>query len=305
MTEKPNISLFIVGAAKSGTTSLYNYLAQHPDVFFPNVKEPNYYSVIDSEDPIDYRPPKEGMIYHNKIIRDKKVYFDLYKNSTNYKIVGDASPSYLWDKQSAKKIYADFPNAKIIIMLRNPINRTFSHYLMNIKSGIEKDSKFLNALRRDKHIFPKVWGDGKVLLYEELGMYYSQVQAYFDIFNPNNVKVLIYEEFFKNTLLGLKDLCSFLELKETEEFRHNTIHNKFQSPKSNFSKFLLRHRTKLNLIRQYSPEKMKQFVHKHILFKDSKKPEIEENATKYLEEVFKKDIDKLETLLNRNLDIWR
>jgi hypothetical protein len=303
--KKPNINLFIVGAAKSGTTSLYNYLNQHPDVFFPKVKEPNYYSNIESEDPLVYKKPKEGVFYHNKIINDEKVYFSLYNTSDKFKIVGDSSPSYLWDIEASNKIYSDFPNAKILILLRNPAMRTFSHYLMNLKSGVETETNFLKALQRDEKIKPKVWGDGKVLLYKELGMYYKQVKNYFDIFKNENIKVIIYEEFFKDVEQGLFDVFEFLEIKPNQNINYNEIHNKYSAPKNSLSKYVLQNKTNLGFIRNIAPNKLKNFLKKNVFYKDAEKPEFDSDAQTYLYNVFIDDINRLEVLLNKKLDCWK
>jgi hypothetical protein len=303
--KKPNINLFIVGAAKSGTTSLYNYLNQHPDVFFPRVKEPNYYSNIESEDPSVYHTPKEGVFYHNKIIKDEAVYFSLYSTSDKFKIIGDSSPSYLWDTEASKRIYSDFPDAKILIILRNPVMRTFSHYLMNLKSGTETETNFLKALKRDEKINPKVWGDGKVWLYKELGMYYKQVKNYFDTFKNENIKVIIYEEFFKDVEQGLFDVFEFLEIEPNQNINYNEIHNKYSAPKNSLSKYVLQNKTNLGFIRNIAPNKLKTFLNKNVFYKDAEKPEFDRDALTYLHNVFIDDINKLEVLLNKKLDSWK
>ena len=303
--KKPNINLFIVGAAKSGTTSLYNYLNQHPDVFFPRVKEPNYYSNIESEDPLVYNSPKEGVFYHNKIINDEAVYFSLYNSSGNYKILGDSSPSYLWDTEASKRIYSDFPDAKILIILRNPVMRTFSHYLMNLKSGTETETDFFKAVKRDETIKPKVWGNGKVFLYKELGMYYKQVKTYFDTFKKEHIKVIIYEEFFNDLEQGLFDVFKFLEIEPNQNINFDEIHNKYSAPKNGLSKYVLQYKTKLGFIRSMAPEKLKTFLNKNVFYKDAEKPELDNVAKLYLQSIFEEDIKKLEVLLNKNLDSWR
>ncbi|WP_040252895.1 sulfotransferase family protein [Psychroserpens mesophilus] len=303
--KKPNINLFIVGAAKSGTTSLYNYLNQHPEVFFPKVKEPNYYSNIESEDPLVYNKPKEGVFYHNKIINDQAVYFSLYNTSNKFKIVGDSSPSYLWDIEASKRIYSDFPNAKILIILRNPVMRTFSHYLMNLKSGTETETDFFKAVKRDETTQPKVWGNGKVFLYKELGMYHNQVKTYFDTFKKEHIKVIIYEEFFNDLEQGLLDVFKFLEIDSCQNINIDEIHNKYSAPKNGLSKYVLQYKTKLGFIRNIAPHKLKAFFNKNVFYKEGERPEIRDDAKLYLNNVFKDDIKKLEVLLNKKLDSWK
>lgn len=300
---KPNINLFIVGAAKSGTTSLYHYLNQHESVFFPQVKEPNYYSNIFSEDKQAYKKPKPNKFYHHKIINSKKEYFLLYKGSESYSIVGDASPSYLWDLNSAARIHKDFPNAKIIIILRNPIQRAFSHYLMNLRSGLEQDRNFYSALLRDQKNSQEVWGDGKSMLYVSLGMYSSQIQSYYNYFDKNNIKVLLYEEFFENLAYSVTGLFKFLNISNSKDDTLNldTSFNAYASPKNKLAELLIKHKQKLGFIRKFAPPMLKQ----NILFKSSEKPKIDDKTYNYLAKIYKKDIEKLEEILGRNLSLWK
>ena len=118
MEKWPN--LFIVGAPKAGTTSLHEYFEKKiPGIFMSDVKEPYYFckTLI----PIDhYITP----------IRDKKKYLELFEKSKTEKIIGESSVWYLSDPDASSLIYQKVPNAKIIIMLRDPVERAFSHYLM-------------------------------------------------------------------------------------------------------------------------------------------------------------------------------
>src|SRR3989304_10189805 len=119
MERWPN--LFIVGAPKSGTTSLHAYLDKIDDIFMSPIKEPNYFSA----QTVSIKHPVNP-------IRDKKKYLKLFQKGIHNKYIGEASPSYLADSEASKLIHQVSPNAKIIISLRDPIDRVFSHYLMYI-----------------------------------------------------------------------------------------------------------------------------------------------------------------------------
>jgi hypothetical protein len=120
-TEKPN--LFIAGAAKSGTTSLCKYLSQHPEIFLCYPKEPRYFSSkyknFPHNGPGDY-------VADNFTIKEESKYIDLFKSIKHEKIIGEASLDYLYFSNSAYDIKKYSPNAKVIIILRNPIDRAFS-----------------------------------------------------------------------------------------------------------------------------------------------------------------------------------
>jgi Sulfotransferase family len=115
---------FVVGAAKSGTTSLYHYLDQHPDVYMPRNKEPHYFSRV---------PPFPGRGSHP--VTSEEEYLDLFKLWNKESVAGEASPSYLWDEKAPYRIKETVPQAKIIAILRHPVERAYSHYLMDVKAA--------------------------------------------------------------------------------------------------------------------------------------------------------------------------
>src|SRR6056297_944384 len=141
--EKKTPNLFIVGAAKAGTTSLYHYLKSHGDVYFSPVKEPNYFSTdIKTAEftsiykrnvdvvPKDFYNKKPEKNIQLSFIRDENRYRNLFQWVNGKSVVGECSTSYLYSKEAAENIIKFNPKAKIIIVLRNPAERTFSHYLM-------------------------------------------------------------------------------------------------------------------------------------------------------------------------------
>jgi len=127
-------NFFIVGAPRAGTTSLYFYLKQVPEVYLSPVKEPNYFSVKIIPDDHYLLP-----------IRNKKNYLKLFEKVKDEKAIGEASPSYLEDPETPYLISQDVSDARIIAILRDPVERAFSHYLMMVSQGFEKLS-FRKAL---------------------------------------------------------------------------------------------------------------------------------------------------------------
>ena len=125
------VGIFIVGAPKAGTTSLYNYLNEHPEIVMSMKKETDYFSNESIE--------KQGMYYEKKRIMTLARYHSFFPVSEN-KIYGEASVSYLFYKDVPKKIKDYNDNGKIIVMLRNPVDRAFSHYLMDYRLGLSSNS---------------------------------------------------------------------------------------------------------------------------------------------------------------------
>src|SRR5918992_1601997 len=130
-------NFFIVGAQKAATTSLYHYLKNIPGVYMSKVKEPSYFAP-------NYVRPDPG-----RFLRDKKEYLRLFKNARGYIAVGEASPSYLWDPDAPKLIHQTVPHARIIMILRDPIERAYSRYLMKKKYRGGMKSSFYDEIIRD------------------------------------------------------------------------------------------------------------------------------------------------------------
>ena len=197
---KPNF--FIVGAAKSGTTSLYAYLNQHPEVYMSPIKEPNYFSTdIDLE---AIRPQVKERIklldidsfingpmdtkIHRAFITKEDQYLALFRNVKNEKAIGDASASYLYSKVAAQNIYKFNSEAKIIIVLRHPVQRMYSHYLMDRRMAVTT-LEFEKALLEDRNNPSQSWGSKS--LYYELSEYFEQVERYYDLFSSKQILILL------------------------------------------------------------------------------------------------------------------
>src|SRR5580765_4773440 len=145
MAEKlPNF--FIVGAAKSGTTSLYEYMKMHPEVYMAPIKETHHFST--DIDNTQFRPnyarslnkdltsflegDMSDGIFH-AFVKDWNQYVKLFGKVNSEKAIGEVTNSYLYSHEAAQNILSRFPNAKVIMILRNPIDRAFSHYLMDLR----------------------------------------------------------------------------------------------------------------------------------------------------------------------------
>ena len=165
MNRWPN--LFIVGAPKAGTHSLYEYLNQHPKVFMSPRKEPYFFCPIMVPDGDKKSNP----------IRNEKEYLELFKESKNETMLGEATASYLGDPKSAELIHEKIPNAKIIIILRDPIDRAFSSYWGLVKNGLK--ISFSDSIRKDFEIL-KMNEISQSYLYA--GFYFEQIKKYQNIF---------------------------------------------------------------------------------------------------------------------------
>lgn len=288
-------NFFIVGAQKAGTTSLYFYLKKIPGVYMSPLKELFYFA------------PHAVQSSIADMIKDKKEYLNLFKNARGYIAVGEATPIYLWDPDAPKLIHQTIPHARIIVILRDPVERAYSNYLMKKKySGME--SSFYDELMRDYKSQEKLFG--RAQLYVEFGMYYEQVKRYFDIFGRERVKVIIFEEFVQHPEQSVNEVLTFLGVNyAVTEIREQ--YNPYSVPRSRLALWIfaffrgLRARNmKFYKILTLLPDSLIESLPEKMLFKRKQKPKIEPKAVKFLQDIYRDDVIRLESLLGRSLP-WR
>ncbi len=293
-------NFFIVGAANSGTTSLYGYLKQHPDVFLPALKEPHYFAQL---------TPSREQRYLRTIIRDESSYLRLFHRAQAYKAIGEASPSYLWEPEAPYRIRRAIPDAKIIILLRDPVERAYSHYLMDVREGLQ-DLAFREALHRDWHQNKKGWSVSH--LYVELGLYASQVRRYLEVFGPEQVLILMFEELTKSALNGksvVVDVLRFLDLDVAPlpDIDTSLAENGFAAARWSWA----RRMAGANWVRRAgqilvpvslgSNHTIKKMVYQRYFVKAVPKPPMDQQAGVWLRSIFEPDLKLLEALVGHVL----
>jgi len=293
--KKPN--LFIVGAPKCGTTSMYNYLKQHPEVFMSSLKEPHFFGTD---------------LVSSNFIREKEKYLSLFSNATDEKRIGEGSVWMLYSKVAAAEIKEFSPEARIIMILRNPVDMIFSLHGEHYFWGDENIRDFKKALmvEEKRRQGLKIPVQSKVkfgLLYREIAKYDHQVERYLRVFGQDNVKVIIFDEFKHHTERIFSDTCQFLEIDSRfkPEFKivnaRRVVHSRtlmhFVQHPPNFSRRLgkaipssIRHR-------------MLSFIEKKG-YEVKPAPPMDEKLRRQLQQEFLPSVERLSILLKRDLTYW-
>ena len=284
------VDFFIVGAPKAGTTSLYRYLSEHPQVEMSSQKEPDYFS--------DNAIHEQGIYYGKNRVNTLDKYESLFTQKESV-VYGDASVSYLFYDNVAKDIKNYNPNAKIIIMLRNPIERAFSHYLMDCRLGLISDS-FENIIsKKSKHKNAHLYYQQ----YIEVSKYANQIQRYLDLFDKENILLIDYEDFKKNVSDTVDQAYNFLDISSVLTANINTHYNAFTMPKNKVIRFIYSFvflRKTLNL---FLPIYLVNII-RDSLFNADKKPELLKETRGQLRILFNDDIKKLNEVLGKDYSKW-
>ena len=294
-------NFLIVGAAKCGTSSLHNYLNQHPDIFMPTftpeglkVKEPRFLI----KDKVQKRLPKGIWNYQD--------YKSLFDDVTNQKAIGESTVLYLYYYQEAIKNIKKYlgNNVKIIIMLRNPIDRAYSAYLFASRTS-QENQNFKDALVNSRIRFNKDDTISPMILYKELGLYFDMVKSYMRSFS--NVHVVIYDDFIKQTNIEVQRVFDFLNVNNYQINTNKIINAGGKKWDSGIMKNLLMGDNFLkNGIKILFPQNLRTFFKQELtkLF-TSKAKNMSNSIKKELLQYYKKDIQSLEKLINKDLSKWQ
>ncbi len=256
------------------------------------VKEPNFFSAT----PIK----KHKLFYPQKPIDSQRKYEQLFANVDGQEVIGEASVSYLFYSEVPHSIYEYNQEAKIIIMLRNPVDRAFSHYSMDRRLGYV-DKKI--TLRQ---IFDQGNDDDNLKAYYHqyllLGLYTDQVERYMNRF-PGQVMIIYFEEFVTKTESTVREVLDFLGVNSDVALDAEDIHNQqvFWGEGLIQRIYVLSNMRKL--MRRVLPEAAVRRL-KMALNKTNEKPKIDDQLSSHLTDFYKSDIKKLETLLDVDLNEW-
>jgi len=310
MTNKPDF--LIIGAAKAGTSSLVHYLSQHQDIYFSPIKEPNFFST-------DIKPEAFNEKYYNNsvidldryfkdqpleelflaFLRDQERYHQLFENAEANQVKGEASTSYLYSQEAPHNIARQLPNVKLIAVLRNPVERAYSHYLMALKFGFTSKS-FMEALKEDQAKTRKGWGISELFL--ELGFYYEQLKRYYELFPSHQIKIILNEELKHNPESTMKDLTGFLRVAPYD-FDLNRQINQGGIPRFKMvNEWLNKSGLRLKLA-SLLPEFLKDRLRK-VYLKEATIPPLSNEAKDFLKSFYEADVKKTENLIGQDLSTW-
>lgn len=292
-------NFLILGAAKTGTTSIYRYLRQHPQIYMSPAKEPRFF--IFEGETLDFNGPGDKEEIAKTSLESYQQLFSKVKDEI---AIGEATTMYLWSAKAAQKIKHYIPDAKLIVFVRDPVNRAYSNYLHLVQAGREPLSNFAEAIQQEPQRMQNKWWP--FWYYKDQGFYYTQLKRYLDLFARDRLKVYLYEDLKSEPLALIQNIFRFLAVDDrfipdlSEKVRisrpipkNKTLDLLFSQPnplKSFFKPFI--------------PKNIRQQVTNNIKQKNLIEPKVSPEIRQQLINEYRDDILKLQDLIGRDLSHW-
>ena len=280
-------NFLIIGAAKAGTTALYNYLNEHPQVFMSPIKESNFFAYdAKSCDPhyLGHRPENQFPI---QTLTD---YERLFENASGASAIGEASPIYLESPIAAANIQHHLPEVRLIASLRNPVERAISGWMMHVRKGKES-GKLIDRVDPETH-------------YVKVGYYYPKLRRYYDLIPSQRLKVFLFDDFQGDTLAVMQGLFRFLEVNDTFLPNVQVVHNPGTFPRHRRMNAILANRTLHRIVKPLSPSWLTALVRDLYRKNLGPPPEISWDLRQQLRELYREDILQLQDLIQMDLSCW-
>ncbi|WP_258098212.1 sulfotransferase family protein [Marinoscillum pacificum] len=304
MNKLPNF--MIIGAGKSGTTALYEYLAEHPDVYMSPVKETNFFA-LEGEKLVDPKDDPEQMFHYPWSVTNWEEYQKLFDGVKEQKAIGEVSPMYLYSQEAAFRIKVKFPDMKIIVILRNPVDRLYSRFMHLARENRKPTSRFEDALNKNT-----IWWRRNDLVTE--GFYHKHLQKYYKLFDRDQIKVILYDDFKSDPLKEVQNIYEFIGVNGWHEPDFNTEYNVSGLIKNPVIDKLIGQKSVIKELAAMVNPKLKDAITNNQQLKKWINQLRKKNLVKVpipanirnsmVESIYGSDIQQLQSLINRDLSNW-
>ncbi len=296
----------VIGAGKSGTTSLNEYLKEHPQIFMSTRKEPNFFAFeLAKESDFELESSKE---FYRESVLNLDEYLSLFEGAKEKQLLGEVSNTYLNSEQACQRIKHYIPDTKLIAILRHPADRLFSRYSHYVREGL------LPADGGLENVFDKStsWWQRPDMITE--GLYYGQLKRYYDNFPKENIRVYLYENFINDTAAVVEDIFNFLEIDSKVKVATDIVYNKSGTVKNKAVDNLVGQNSAIILaLKKFSPG-LHRWMKDNVLInrwlytmrnKNLQKADFSPALRKKIvEEIYAEDIKKLSSLIGQDLSHW-
>jgi hypothetical protein len=289
-------NFLIIGAPRCSTTMLYENLKLHPDIFMSGLKEPLFFLLEGEKTPSPGPTPIPG-------IRNLPEYEALFHSSLGKKAMGEASTLYLYGPDAPSRIKHHIPHVKLIAILRQPVDRAYSHFMKNRLGGIEPIPDFLSALcaeeSREKSGWFPFW------FYCDIGRYADQISRFDKQFGQLQIRFFLWEDLQTNPSAVFRQIFQFLEVDETFRPPVSIRYNTAGKPKLKFlHDLLVRPHTIKKMLKPFLPIPLQASLFWKIMNFNLATPRLNPDVRKLLQDGYREDILRTQDLIQRDLSHW-
>lgn len=310
---------FLIGASKAGTTSLHRYLDQHPQIYMSPIKEPGFLAdeirIANFDD--DFRrlaearraslrayldgPSRER--FSGGPIESWEDYQSLFRDAPVGAVIGESTPAYLWSPTAPGNIAARFPHAKILAILRNPVERAFAQYahMLSFAGRHMTFREYVDAaLQSQRSGNTRI---GELYPFLQFGLYADQMQRYFDLFPRGQIQIHLYEDYSRAPRETLRSIFSFLGVEVSAPVDLSQRHMEAGVPRSHAAAGLLRRSGLGRSVAGALPDGLRRFARRAI-YRPRTDMRIEARDRVFLANYYRDDVTRLSQLLQRDLSGW-
>ena len=298
-------NFLVIGAAKCGTDSLCNYLGQHPQIYISPSREPNFF-VAEGQPEIPYTGPGDRVALDsmNMWVSTLDRYESLFAGVSSEKAIGEGTTWYIYDEGAPQRIWQHIPHAKLIAVLRNPVDRAYSAYTMLLRDGRETIGDFARALDAEDERTRRRWEP--MWHYTKLGFYTHQLKRYYNTFEPSQMYVIVHDDFSAQPAKVVKDVYRFLEVDDQFTPDTSTRYNVSLVPKHLGVHALVagEHPAK-TAAKALLPVKIRQAMKQRVVERNLTRPvPMDAEVRQRLVTLFRADILALQEMIGRDLSTW-
>jgi hypothetical protein len=309
-------NFFVAGAPKAGTTSLYHYLDQHPQIYLSPIKEPNYFAGEMRFE--NFCPQWQRMAAGNRAalagylqgpatakfsggpVPEWGDYLRLFQSANGHRAIGEASVCYLWSPTAPERIAARFPAARIITILRDPVERAFSQHVHALMSA-DRPMSFREHVDAGMRATGSEMSESYPFLH--FGRYGEQIERYLQFFPREQVRVVFYDDYQANPAGLLRGLFEFLGVDAGFTPDFTTRHMVAKVPRSYAVNRSLKAMGLWQAGRRLLPAALRSYA-RRLAFRRREAFRLDPADRQYLLDFYREDIRKLSGLLNRDLSSW-
>jgi hypothetical protein len=289
----------VIGAAKAGTTALHEYLRQHPQVCMSQRKEPRFFAF--DQKPPDFRGPQDRTIFNRDVIWRLDDYRRQFAHARPDQIVGEITPRYLSTPGTAERIRQLLPEARLVVILRQPADRAWSNFSMRRRDGFEPCATLEEAIADEPRRLAEHWSAG---LYLERGFYSAQLLPYFERFPREHIRIYLYDDLVADARGLFRDLFSFLGVDPDFVPDMSRRPNPSGDLRNPALRWVWTRPGARSFIRPFLPKALRQTVSSFVVGRALVRREMPAETRRWLTELYREEIERLEKLIDRDLSPW-